>query len=77
MLSQELAGVYKATAPIQPPPQTAFSMGMGQKSGYNPMHLQQQESSQPRHENVYDQPSTSVNNSTDKQQQQQSTTPTR
>lgn len=74
MLSQELAGVYKATAPIQPPPQTAFSMSMGQKSGYNPMHLQQQESSLPRHENVYDKPSTSVNSSIDKQQP---TTPTR
>ncbi|TMW49346.1 hypothetical protein DOY81_005564 [Sarcophaga bullata] len=74
MLSQELAGVYKATAPIQSPPQNAFPMSMGQKSGYNPMHLQQQEPSQPRHENVYDKPSTSVNNTTDKQQP---TTPTR
>ncbi|XP_046805027.1 sodium- and chloride-dependent GABA transporter ine [Lucilia cuprina] len=62
MLTQELAGVYKATTPIHNHPQTTFPMTMGQKAGYNPMHLQQQESTLPRQEHVYEKPTTSVNN---------------
>ncbi|XP_037820028.1 sodium- and chloride-dependent GABA transporter ine isoform X2 [Lucilia sericata] len=65
MLSQELAGVYKATTPIHNHPQPTFPMNMGQKAGYNPMHLQQQESTLPRQENVYEKPTTSVNNTVD------------
>ncbi|XP_065355483.1 sodium- and chloride-dependent GABA transporter ine isoform X2 [Calliphora vicina] len=64
MLSQELAGVYKATTPIHNHPQPTFPMNMGHKAGYNPMHLHQQESALSRQEHVYEKPSTSVNNTT-------------
>ncbi|KAM7353790.1 solute carrier family 6 member inebriated isoform 1-T4 [Cochliomyia hominivorax] len=65
MLSQELAGVYKATPANNNHPQSTFPLNMGQKAGYNPMHLHQDESMLPRQETVYEKPSTSANTNVD------------
>lgn len=73
MLSQELSGIYKPTTPIHNHPQPTFPMNMGHKTGYNPMHLQQQQPQQhetalPRQETVYEKPpATTVDHHVDEQ----------
>lgn len=62
MLSQEMGGLYKPSESTHP----TFPLGPGLKSGYNPMHLQQQQVEKvPTHNGLPEErekPSTSANN---------------